>query len=211
MSRAILKATTRDASGKSPVARRLRQTGRVPGVMYRKTTSGTPFSVDELEVSALFRHGATLIDLEIDGAKHTTIIKEYQVHPVRGQLTHVDFLEVALDESVRTTVDLVLVGESEGVKRGGVLSQLVHELVVDAIPMEIPDQIEVDITNLGIGDHMSVADISIPSGVTLDADPEQLIASVSASRASRSAGATGDDGEEISDEAAGDGDAAPAE
>lgn len=181
MSRETLTAQKRDASGKSPVARRLRQTGQVPGVLYRKGES-MAFSVDELEIAAVLRHGTTLVDLEVDGTKHTSVIKDYQVHPVRDTLQHIDLQEVALDETVRSTVDVIVVGEAPGVKAGGVLSLAVHSLNIESTPLNIPETIDIDVSNVDIGDTLHLRDIPAPEGVTILDDPDLTVLVVTVPR-----------------------------
>lgn len=182
MSRQVLKAQKRDASGKSPVARRLRKTGVTPGVLYRKDAS-LPFAATELDVAALLRHGATLVDIDVDGERHISVIKDYQVHPVRGTLVHIDLQEVRMDEIVRTVTSLVLTGEAIGVAEGGMLNQVLHELNIESTPGDIPDTIEVDVSALYVGASLAVSDITPPTGVTLLDDQDATIVSVTALRA----------------------------
>ena len=103
MTRMSLTIEKRDATGKSPVARRLRKTGRVPGVMYH-VDGNVPFSADELQLAAVLRKGANLIDCTIDGSEHLTVLKSYDVHPVRGNLTHIDVQAVTMDQTIRLRV-----------------------------------------------------------------------------------------------------------
>jgi large subunit ribosomal protein L25 len=182
MSRETLKATKRDASGKSPVARRLRKTGQVPGILYRGGDS-LPFQVDGLEVAAVLRHGSTLIDLDVDGTSHASVIKTYEVHPVKGTLQHIDLQEVRMDEMIKSTVGIVLVGESPGQKAGGVLSQAVHELNIQSTPLNIPDSIEVDISGVEMGGSLTLADITAGEGVEFLDDPGTQLVMVSVPRA----------------------------
>jgi large subunit ribosomal protein L25 len=175
MSREVLIATKRDASGKSPVARRLRKTGVVPGVLYRGGDS-LPFQANVLEVSAVLRHGATLVDLDVDGTKHASVIKDYQVHPLKGTLQHIDLQEVRMDQMIKTTVSVILVGESAGVKAGGVLNQLAHELNIESTPLNIPDNIEIDITDVELGGSLHLSDVPAPEGVEfLDAGDTSIM------------------------------------
>lgn len=186
MSRETLTAQARDASGKSPVARRLRATGRVPGVIYGGKAP-IAFSVNILEAQAALRHGATLIEMKVDGDSYTTIVKDYQVHPVRGTLQHLDLQEVDLKQAIRFTVPVQLVGESPGVKGGGLLTQSIHEVEVETTPANIPDAVGADISGLDVGDTLSLGSLTVPEGAIVVGDPELTVISISASRATRAA------------------------
>lgn len=209
MSRATLTADPRDASGKSPVARRLRKTGQVPGVIYG-LHAPIPFSVNILEASAALRKGATLLQLEVGGASHTTILKDYQVHPVRGHLMHLDLQEVDLNQAIRFTVPVHAIGESIGVKGGGLLTQSVHEVEVETTPAAIPDFVSADVSALDVGDSLSLGELIVPDGATVLGDSALTVISIVASRATKAAGSSsaGDadaDGEGAEGDAAGDG------
>jgi large subunit ribosomal protein L25 len=163
-------------------SRRLRKQGLIPGVLYGR---GEPkaFTVGERELrSALTGEGGlhAILDVQIDGtgASHASVVKDYQQDVVRGGITHIDLHEVRLDQPIHSTVALHLVGEAAGSKEGGVLSQSLNELNVEALPLEIPPAIEVDVSALHIGDSLRVGDITAPEGVTLLDDPDTAIASV---------------------------------
>lgn len=176
MTRLSLTIEKRDAEGKSPVARRLRKTGRVPGVMYH-VDGNVAFSADELELAAVLRKGANLIDCQLDGTEHLTVLKEYVVHPVRGNLQHVDLQAVSMDQMVRTTVALNLVGTSPGQKEGAILTQGIQQVLIETVASNIPDAIEFDITNTHAGDTVILRDVPMPEGVTpLDDEGTMVIA-----------------------------------
>lgn len=176
MTRMSLTIEKRDASGKSPVARRLRRTGRVPGVMYHPD-GNVPFSADELELAAVLRKGANLIDLQLEGAEHLTVLKDYDVHPVRGNLQHVDLQAVRMDQTIRTTVGLNLIGTSPGQKEGAILTQGIRELLIECKASQIPDAIEFDITDVHAGDTRILRDVPMPEGVTpLDDEGTMVVA-----------------------------------
>lgn len=181
MSRESLTAAKRESAG-SPVARRLRRTGRVPGVVYSQR-GNLPFSVDALELAAALRHGATLIDIDVDGTKLTTVIKDHHVHPVRGDILHVDLQEVRMDETITSTIALHFVGTAAGVKEGGVLSEATHEITVESTPGNIPEALDVDVSDLDIGQSLHLHEISLPDGVVSHDDPDTVLASVTAPRA----------------------------
>ena len=106
-------------------------------------------------------------------------LKDFQRDKVRGQIIHIDLQEVRLDQPIQTTVSVTLVGEPAGVKEGGILTQVANEVNVEALPLEVPQHLEADISGLGIGDSLRLGDLAIPAGVTLLDDPDSVLASVS--------------------------------
>jgi len=184
MSRTSLVVQKRDASGKSPVARRLRKEGLVPGVVYGASAPES-FSVGYLELNAMLRKGATLVDLDIEGTKKLTVIKDYQVHPVRGNVVHIDLQEVTMNQTVRTVVQLHLVGENIGVKAGGIITQGMRELHIESQADSIPEFIEHDITNLDLGAVMILRDLPVQPGVTYLDDPGNMIVTVNIPRGAK--------------------------
>jgi large subunit ribosomal protein L25 len=124
-----------------------------------------------------------VLDVTVDGGSaHSAILKEFQRDKVRGTITHVDFLEVRLDQPIQTTVSVTLVGDSTGVREGGVLTQVTAEISIEALPLEIPQMIEADVTEVGVGEALRLAHVTLPPGVTLLDDPELVIASVQLAR-----------------------------
>ncbi len=165
-------------------ARRLRAKGRIPGVIYGKGGEAEPFAIPERELRRALTgdHGThAILDVVLpDGrakARHA-ILKEYQLHPTRGRLVHVDLQEVQLDQPIQAQVAVELVGDPEGVTAGGVLTQVTREVNVEALPMNVPDRLELDVSSLQIGDSLRVADLTAPGAVTLLDDPETVLASV---------------------------------
>jgi large subunit ribosomal protein L25 len=163
-------------------SRRLRRQGIVPGVLYGR---GEPqaICVEERTLrSALTGAGGlhAILDVVVEGADktHPSVLKDYQQDVVRGGVTHVDLQEVRLDQPIQATVTVTLVGEAAGSKEGGVLSQVTRELTVEALPLEIPEHIDFDVSELRIGDTARVADLVVPDGATVIDDPETVIANV---------------------------------
>ena len=160
------------------VTRRLRKQGLVPGVVY-----GTPegdsiaFSVEQRTLRRVLVGSGALIDLTVDGDTRPVIVKDQQFHPVRGELIHIDFVQVRLDEKIQTQVAVHVQGteEAPGVKEGGVLEQATHQLNIEALPTAIPDAIVVDVSGLGIADTMHLSAVTAPEGVTFLDDPEETI------------------------------------
>jgi large subunit ribosomal protein L25 len=167
----------RDADG-SRAARRLRRSGRVPGVLYGGGGDSLGFDVDARDLRlALARSGAVL-DLSVDGGKATPVVlKEAQRDPVRGQTVHIDLLRVRLDQAIHAVVPLELSGvdDTPGVKEGGILEQIVRELNVEALPTAIPESIEHAVGEMQIGDTIGLEAIVMPEGVALLDDVEDAV------------------------------------
>jgi large subunit ribosomal protein L25 len=162
-------------------AKRLRREGFVPGVVYGgKDGDCTSFKVSWHDLRRVLA-GAALIDLKVAGKTRPVIVKDQQQHPVRDELLHIDLLEVRLDEKIQTQVSVHLEGaeEAPGIKEGGVLEHVTHQLAIEALPTDIPDGIHVDVSGLEIAATMHLSEISAPSGVTfLDDSEETIIATV---------------------------------
>src|SRR4051812_3604100 len=162
----------------SRVSRRLRKTGQVPGVVYGAPDgSCISFAADQRELRRVLVGAGALIDLNVDGDKRPVILKDMQLHPVRGDLVHVDFVQVRLDEKIQTTVALHAEGgdDAPGVKEGGALELPTHTLNIEALPTAIPDEITVDVSGLGMTETMHLSAITPPEGVTFLDDPEETI------------------------------------
>lgn len=160
-------------------ARRLRTTGKIPGVVYGHGQDPLPIAVDARELRAALTTDAglnALLALSVDGTSHLTLAREIQRHPVRNTVSHVDFLVVSRDEVIAAEVHITLVGEPEGLHRAdGTVEQQLFTLEINATPGRIPNVIEVDITELAIGDTIRVGDLALPAGVTTDVDPETAV------------------------------------
>jgi large subunit ribosomal protein L25 len=176
-SREKLNAAPRAEFG-SRTSRRLRREGLVPGVVYSGGSEARAFQVAERDVRNVLAEGAALFDLEIEGAKAVpVVVKEQQLHPVRGSLQHIDLQEVRLDEAIQAEVAIELEGAdtAPGVKGGGVLEHVTREVTVEALPTEIPDRIVADVSAMEINDTLQLSSIPVPEGVKLVADdPEEV-------------------------------------
>src|SRR3954471_19555379 len=162
----------------SRTSRRLRKSGRVPGVVYGGSDGDCiSFSADARELRRVLVGAGALIDLKVDGDTKPVIVKDTQQHPVRGDLLHIDFLQVRLDEKIQTTVPLHAEGgdEAPGVKEGGVLELPTHELNIEALPTAIPDSITVDVSGLGMAETMHLSALTPPEGVSFLDDLEETI------------------------------------
>jgi large subunit ribosomal protein L25 len=172
-----LNVTSRASNG-SRAARRLRRSGRVPGVLYGGGGESVGFDADARELRLALASSGAVLDLSVDGEKATPVVlKEAQRDPVRGQTVHVDLLRVRLDEAIHAVVPLELTGteDAPGVKEGGVLEHVTRELNVEALPTAIPESIVHDIGEMQIGDAIGLAVVAIPDGVTLLDDVEETV------------------------------------
>jgi large subunit ribosomal protein L25 len=174
-----LEVKEREGRG-SADSRRLRRQGLIPGVLYGRGKPPHAFAVPERELRRVLSGDSGLhaiLDVVVDGQEtaRPSVLKDYQQHIPSGRLSHIDLHEVRLDQPIQTQVSVTLVGEPEGVKEGGVLSQVSREINVEALPMEIPDHLELDVSGMGIGDTMRLADLPAQEGVTYLDDPEETV------------------------------------
>ena len=170
--RSKLQVSPREDFG-TRATRRLRKQGFVPGVVYGQGGEARPFQIHARELRNVLGEGQNLFDLELDGSKPVpVVIKEQQHHPVRGEITHLDCLEVRLDEEIQSEVPIELEGadNAPGVREGGVLEHVTREVTVEALPTEIPERITVDVSEMEINDTINLAAVSVPSGVKLMAE-----------------------------------------
>ena len=179
MSEYQLAAESRTDTGKG-AARRIRSAGRVPAVLYGHGIKPEHLSVDAREFGQALRTGGAnaLLQLTLGRQRHLALAREVQRHPVRGSFVHIDFLVVRRGEKVTVQVPLHLVGEAPGVVEGGILDQDLHQLNVEAEVTAVPEAIEGDVSGLGIGDVLRVADLKAPEGATILDDPEASVVSV---------------------------------
>ncbi|MGH2706921.1 MAG: 50S ribosomal protein L25 [Actinomycetota bacterium] len=175
-----LRGQIRTGRGKGP-ARQARFSGQVPAVLYGRGIEPIPLLVDGREMVRSLHTGAgmnVLINLEVAGKRYLTLAREIQRHPVRGDLLHVDFVNVSRDVKIHADVPVHLTGEAHGVKEGGVLEHHLWELRIEALPTELPSAIEVAVSGLGVGEHFRVGDVAAPGGVEILNSPEEIIVSV---------------------------------
>ncbi len=175
--RPTLTADERSERG-SRAVRRLRRDGLVPGVVYGGSDGeSTSFKVNSRALRQVLVDGSALIDLEVAGRTRPVIVKDQQLHPVRGEVVHIDLLEVRLDETIQTTVAVHVEGveESPGVKEGGVLEQVTHQLNIEALPTAIPEYVPVDVSGMEIAATMNLSEVPVPEGVTFLDDPDETV------------------------------------
>jgi large subunit ribosomal protein L25 len=169
----------REARG-SAASRRLRREGLIPGVLYGRGKPPHPFCVPERELRKALTGPAGLhaiLDVVLDGQKttHASILKDYQADIITGRLAHIDLQEVRLDQPIQAQVVIELVGEAQGSVEGGVLSQVSREINVEALPLEVPERIEVDVTAMQMGDTLRLTDVPEPEGVKFLDDPDETV------------------------------------
>jgi large subunit ribosomal protein L25 len=167
-----LNATIRKTKGNGP-ARSLRREGRFPGILYGRGTQPVMLSVNVRDFEHVVQKGnirRTIFSLSIQNGSTVTkpaVIKELQTHPVSGQFLHVDFYEIDMNRKLRVMVPLVPKGKAKGEEFGGMLQIIEREIAVFCLPQEIPDSLEIDVSELGVGDALHVKDIALPAGVEL--------------------------------------------
>jgi large subunit ribosomal protein L25 len=181
-SSATLKAQSRQEKGKS-ATRKMRAAGRIPAVVYGHGDETRMISVDAHELELLFariHYENTIVEVDIEGerAPVRTLVREVQAHPSRRNLLHVDFQQLHAGEAIHVMVPIRLVGTPEGVRAGGVLMHTETDLDIRCLPDNIPEQIEIDITNLGIGDSVHLRDIKLPAGAETAMDGDRTICSI---------------------------------
>lgn len=178
MAEIALSAALRQIQGSSD-SRRLRSSGRIPGVVYGHGITPTSVSIDSKALRLALNTDAglnALISLDVEGTKHLTLARAIQKHPVRNTVAHVDFQVVSRNEMMTVEVPFLIEGEAEGViKNGGVIEHVLNSLTISAVPGQIPDHIKVDITNLGLDESIRVKDLDLPTGVTTEVDGEEPI------------------------------------
>jgi large subunit ribosomal protein L25 len=175
-----LAAENRSDAGKG-AARRLRASGRVPAVLYGHGTKPQHLSVDARQFGQALRTDAgvnVLISLEVGRDQHLALAKEIQRHPVKGSFIHVDFIQVRRGEKVHVQVPVHLVGEAPGAREGGIVDQDLYQLSVEAEVTAVPEAVEADISGLGIGEVLRVADLKAPRGAVVLDDPDASVVSV---------------------------------
>jgi large subunit ribosomal protein L25 len=179
-----LTVTRREPAG-SRAARRLRRDGVVPGVVYGGGEEPMSFQVESRVLRLALSHAGAVLDLSLDGEASTPVVlKELTRHPVSGDAIHVDLLRVRLDRPIQATVALELLGSDDapGVKEGGVLEHVTRELTVEALPTDIPDSIQFDVSQMQIGDTITLAQLTPPGNVRLMDDEELVVATLTPPR-----------------------------
>lgn len=179
---AELQVVSRDKTGKSS-ARAWRRKGYIPGIIYGEEIAPRPVSVslkDFIHLTHQTGRSGVVVRLKLEGEELPVLIKEVTLDPVKDSYLHIDFQRIRLDKKVTTAIPLVIKGEdvSPGLKMGGVLQHGLSEIEIEALPRDLPEKFEVDISSFGIGDSIKVADLTPPPGVAILEDPEEVILTV---------------------------------
>jgi len=182
-----VEATPRDDRGKN-AARRMRVAGQVPAVLYGGKGESVAVTVNARQVTGILRSESghnTIFTVKLPGSEQKAMLKDWQVDPVKGTLLHVDMLRVAMDVRMRFKVPVHTFGEPQGVKlQGGIFEMVTREVEVECLPADIPEEFEVDITELLIGKQLRASDLPVdPAKIKLVTDPQRVIAHVVALRA----------------------------
>ena len=175
-----LQAEERESRGKN-AARRLRASGRIPAVLYGDGAGeSTALAVPERLVDYTLTHFGdnALYDITLGSGTSTARVVDVDRDPVSGLLVHLDFAPVNMRELIVVTVPLAIAGESPGAEEGGVLDQVAYELEVETLPGDIPQELEVDVSGLGMNENLTLGDVALPEGVTLVSDPEEVAVTV---------------------------------
>ena len=174
-------AELRHQKGKGP-ARRLRAKGMVPAILYGPKKESVPLSIPFSELMKILKTKLgenVLIDLEIQGydrsLKKTVMLKEYQIHPIKKTIEHADLYEITMDEKIRVSVPVQMVGTSAGVEKGGTLTQTLRELEIECLPSIIPESIEVDVSKLDLGDSIHVNSLNLGKDITILTDQQSAL------------------------------------
>jgi len=181
MSQIVIQTESRQPGGKN-ANRRLRVSGKIPAVLYGQGRNPLPLMVDpEIVRDVLYSDSGrnTIFSVSVDGGSKTNaMVKDYQLDPVRGNLIHADFLEIALDRTLELTVPVEIFGESEGVKLGGLMDIVTREIEIECLPADIPESIRVDISGLKINDNIRVKSLPLDPKVKILTDPEVVIVTI---------------------------------
>jgi len=197
-----LTVKTRQAAGKGG-ATKVRSLGNVPAVLYGGGQEPVCLDVNLREFEGLVQHSRSgdhaIVRLEVadsPGVSTPALLKDVQRHPLRGQAIHVDFLRISLDERISTLVPIRLDGHAQGIVEGGVLDQQMREVEVECRALDVPDEIIVDISNLGMGESIHLSQVAAPANVTFVTDLERPVAAIHAPRTDRETTAEAEEEEE---------------
>ena len=198
MSEATLTAQPRAERGSRP-AGRIRRQGLVPAVIYGLGEDNVSVTVNAHDLQHILSGATgvnTLITLKVDGSDQLALARQIQRNPVKGTLTHVDFIRVRADQTITAEVQVHLEGESEGAKRGGVMEQALFAISIEALPTNLPPALTYDVSLMEIGDQAHVSDLVAPDGVTILTEADELLVQIVAPRVAEEEAPEGAEGEE---------------
>lgn len=181
MAEITLKVQSREIGNKGS-NKRLRADKKIPGMYYFHGKNNVPFYVERTDLQAIWGHESALLDVSFDGKKsRKCIIRDIQYDPIKGTPIHVDLMGIKMGEKFTVTVPLHLIGTPEGVKNGGIMQQMMRELQIECLPSDMPEFLEVEVSELNIGDSISISDLGWENIELLD-DPETTIVSITVPR-----------------------------
>jgi len=164
--------------GKGAV-KRLRRKGMVPGVIYGNNVTNINMSIAEKELRKMPLGSGQIVKVVVDGkSNHNVLVRDYQKHPITQAVIHLDLFEVSMTEKLTTTIALAVTGSAKGEALGGILQPGIREVEIECLPANILERIDIDVSDLEIGDMIKVKDLVAPSGITILTNPEQIIVSV---------------------------------
>ncbi|MFQ6615223.1 MAG: 50S ribosomal protein L25 [Fidelibacterota bacterium] len=173
-----LELEKREEVGKRAV-KQIRQEGKIPGVFYSSTGKAIPFTIDRKHLHEALHAQSRVYAVQVGGKKLHAIFKEFQYHPVTDDILHVDLYGVRLKDKIRIMVPIVLEGEAEGVRKGGILTQALTEVEIRCLASEVPDDIRIDVSALEVGDSIHAEDL-VSAGVEILANPDTTVVSLQA-------------------------------
>lgn len=175
-----LKATIRQGKQTRSSLNKVRNEGKIPAIVYGYGAKNTSVKVEEVDFIKVIREVGRngVIELEVDSNTVKVMVSDYQINPIKNKITHIDFLAINMKSELTVDVIVNLVGEAEGVKEGGVVQQPLFQLSVTATPDDIPENIEVDVTELNIGDTITVGDLKADKAYTINNEDDEAIVSV---------------------------------
>jgi len=184
MEHPVLEATVRQDIGKG-AARKSRRNGRIPAILYGRGETSVAIEVDAHQLERMLHHGLAehgMLDLDLKEGKskkrRTVLIREVQHHPVTGKILHADFYHVEKGQRIETSVSVVLVGQAEGVKKGGILEHLLRELEIECVAEKMPESVTLDVTHLELGHSLHVRDLALDKDIHVLTDPDRTVAAV---------------------------------
>lgn len=176
----VLKGYKRDRRG-TKACKKLRKEGKIPAVLYGKDIDTVHMSVDRMEIERLLRQQERLLSLSVGKDKAVpALVQDIQYEPIRGDILHLDFLMVNLDEKIEVDVAVELVGAelTPGVQEGGNLETVLHDVSVLCLPDQIPEALTLDVSKMNIGDTKTVADLELPEGIEVNTEADEIVAAV---------------------------------
>ena len=174
-----IEVNKRELSNKKSYVKNLRSMDEIPGIYYSHDSKDSiPFSVTKKVMHDALKSDAQVYQISVGSKARDVIIKSIQYHPISDEMLHIDLYGVKMDQEVTVKVPITIIGQSEGVKAGGVLNQTLTELDITCLPGNIPQTVEVDITDLNIGDSLRLGQLSLSEGLSVEGDEENLIIAV---------------------------------